>query len=236
MASKRRKKKKQQSGNTQKPVKQKKDFLAVEHKKINRSQKNQPMASDLGVPELENHHVLKVEYVDSEGEPTEPGKGMRRVRNVTQTTLDYCKTYHLINDEQYAAGGQLYKDCFYAGLIAKPVQSSWDFIPRDKCHFFREFACGRMDCKRRYDYIQKQLSKRYVLRQRDIDQLKEPEKTPITYWDVAAQICVDEIPIDELEKWTKWPRRSGKKLLGLVLDEVYDLYEEIFSNKGRVPR
>ncbi len=39
----------------------------------------------------------------------------------------------------------------------------------------------------------------------------------------------------EIEKWTDWPRRSGKKLIGLVLDELLDLYDDIHQRKGRIP-
>ncbi len=55
----------------------------------------------------------------------------------------------------------------------------------------------------------------------------------ITFWEVAYQVSITGIPIDELEKWTEWPRRSGKKLIGLVLDAVYEVYDDIHSEQRR---
>ncbi len=214
--------------------KNKHNFLLVEHGKINRSQKEQTHISDLGSETLEQHHVLKVEFVDSEGELTEPKKGRKRVRNVTQTTLDYLKTYLLINDVQFEAGERFYRDCYYAGLVSRATQPAWDGIPVGRGGRFTGFAEGSVDCSNRYSYIRDMLSRRYVVRERDITKGKVAHH-PITYWDVAFRVCIDGIPVEELEKWTDWPRRSGKKLIGLVLDELYDIYDEIYRNRGGIP-
>lgn len=196
-------------------------------KKINRNQADNQRVSDLGSPELENHCRLRVEYVDAEGEPAEPGRGQKRARNLTQTTLDYLKWHNLINEEQHQAGERLYWDCYFSGLVPRAAAMLPDGIPHSKTNkFFYGFAEGHVDCQKRYSYISKELSKRYVVRQRAAT-YEEPVKVGITFWDVTYQICIEGIAIDALEKWTDWPRRSGKKLIGLVLDELYGLYEGV---------
>jgi len=197
------------------------NFLEVKHGKINRNQKGVPEPSDLGNPELENHHILKIEYVDAEGEVTTPDKGRKRVKNITQTTLDYCKTYYLIDEAQYHAGEQLYKDCYYSGFVPHAVVATYSGMPKSSSNWNFSFLEGRVDAMKRYNFVQKKLRKRKIERESNI-----------TFWDIAYQICVEGIAIDDLEKWVKWPRRSGKKLLGLVLDDVFEAYEDL-SKKAR---
>lgn len=196
--------------------------LAITYGRINRDQKGCPILSDLGAPELERHHALKVDYVDSEGAPTDPEKGHKRARVLTQTTLDYCKAYALINQEQFDAGEQLYWDCYYAGMVPRAIISLMDGIPRSRTNRFFDFAAGRVDARRRYHRVQDSLRRRFVDKPRGI-----------TYWHIAYQVCIEGIPIDALEKWAEWPRRSGKKLVGLVLDEVHDLYEAMHKQRKR---
>ena len=214
-----------------------KDFLSRKPSKINRNQRENTIVSDLGTPELENHYDLGIEYVDSDGEIAEPGKGRKRAKNLTQTTLDYLKRHGLINDEQHNAGERLYWDCYMSGLVPRAAAAAPDGIPRGKTNkFFCGFAEGRVDCQTRYIYISSKLAKRYVVRHRTGKTLQEPEKSDITFWDVTYQICIKEIAVDALEKWTDWPRRSGKKLISLVLDELFDLYEELHRRNKRKPR
>lgn len=205
--------------------KQRKNFLEITHGKINRKLPGDGFQSDLGAPELENHHVLKVDYVDAEGKYTEPGKGRKRARNVTQTTLDYCKTYALISEDQHAAGEQLYADCYYSGLVPRAIVSMMNGMPRNSSPKFVGFAEGRIDAQRRYAELRDKLNRRYIDKQRGI-----------TFFQVAYRICIDGIPLDELEKWAEWPRRSGKKLIGLVLDAVYEIYDEIHNRQRRKRR
>ncbi len=200
----------------------KKDFLAVTHGKINRKLRGDGFLSDLGSPELENHHVLKVDYVDAEGNYTDPAKGRKRARNVTQTTLDYCKTYALISEEQHIAGEQLYADCYYSGLVPRAIVSMMNGLPRTGSPKFTGFAEGRIDAQRRYAEVREKLNRRFLDKQRGI-----------TYFEVAYRVCIGGIPLDELEKWSEWPRRSGKKLIGLVLDAVYEVYDEIHNRERR---
>lgn len=200
----------------------KKDFLAVTHGKINRKLRGDGFLSDLGSPELENHHVLKVDYVDAEGNYTDPAKGRKRARNVTQTTLDYCKTYALISEEQHSAGEQLYADCYYSGLVPRAIVSMMNGLPRTGSPKFIGFAEGRIDAQRRYGEVREKLNRRFLDKQRGI-----------TYFEVAYRVCIGGIPLDELEKWSEWPRRSGKKLIGLVLDAVYEVYDEIHNRERR---
>jgi hypothetical protein len=199
------------------------DFLAITHKKINRKVTKNGYDSDLGSPELENHHALKIEFVDSEGNYTDPQKGRKRVRNLTQTTLDYCKAYALIGEDQHKAGEQLYADCYYGGMVPRAIVTLMDGMPRSGGgKRFSGFAEGRIDAQRRYSRIRQELMKRHIDKQRGI-----------TFWEVAYQISITGIPIDELEKWTEWPRRSGKKLIGLVLDAVYEVYDDIRKEQER---
>lgn len=205
--------------------KQRKNFLEITHGKINRKLPGDGFQSDLGPAELENHHVLKVDYVDAEGKYTDPGKGRKRARNVTQTTLDYCKTYALISEDQHAAGEQLYADCYYSGLVPRAIVSMMNGMPRNSSPKFVGFAEGRIDAQRRYAELRDKLNRRYIDKQRGI-----------TFFQVAYRICIDGIPLDELEKWAEWPRRSGKKLIGLVLDAVYEIYDEIHNRQRRKKR
>ncbi len=199
-----------------------KDFLAVTHGKINRKLRGDGYLSDLGSPELENHHVLKIDYVDSEGKYTDPAKGRKRARNATQTTLDYCKTYALISEEQHFAGEQLYADCYYSGMVPRAIVSLMDGLPRTGSPRFSGFAEGRIDAQRRYAHLRQELNKRYIDKPRGI-----------TFFEVAYRVCIGGIPIDELEKWAEWPRRSGKKLIGLVLDAVYEVYDELHNQQRK---
>ncbi|NBX03971.1 MAG: hypothetical protein EBR02_07950 [Alphaproteobacteria bacterium] len=202
------------------------DFLAITHKKINRKLPKHGFESDLGSPELENHHVLKVEFVDAEGNYADQNKGRKRVRNITQTTLDYCKAYALISEDQHKAGEQLYSDCYYGGMIPRAIATLMDGLPRTGgSGRFSGFAEGRIDAQRRYSRIRQALMKRHIDKERGI-----------TFWEVAYQVSITGIPIDELEKWTEWPRRSGKKLIGLVLDAVYEVYDDIHSEQRRSAR
>ena len=213
------------------------NFLLHDKRTINRKQVNVARTSDLGTPELENHHELKVEYVDGDGELTDPGKGCKRVRNLTQTTLDYLKRHGFLNDEQFDAGERFYWDCYFAGFVPRAMAPTLDGIPRSKTNrFFVGFAEGRVDCDRRYRYLSKQLAKRYVVRERKTLDPNEQLKTNITFFNVAYQVCIEGIAVDALEKWTNWPRRSGKKLIGLVFDEVYDIYDEMAHNDGHAPK
>jgi len=203
--------------------KKKTDFLAITHKKINRDTAKHGYDSDLGSPELENHHVLKIEYVDTEGNYTDQKKGRKRVRNITQTTLDYCKAYALIGEDQHKAGEQLYADCYYGGMVPRAIVTLMDGQPRSGGgNRFSGFAEGRIDAQRRYGRVRKELMKRNIDKERGI-----------TFWEVAYQVSITGIPIDELEKWTEWPRRSGKKLIGLVLDAVYEVYNDIHNEQRR---
>lgn len=203
--------------------KKKADFLAITHKKINRDMPKHGYDSDLGSPELENHHILKVEYVDTEGNYTDQKKGRKRVRNITQTTLDYCKAYALIGEDQHKAGEQLYADCYYGGMVPRAIVTLMDGQPRSGGgNRFSGFAEGRIDAQRRYGRVRKELMKRNIDKERGI-----------TFWEVAYQVSITGIPIDELEKWTEWPRRSGKKLIGLVLDAVYEVYNDIHNEQRR---
>ena len=214
-----------------------KDFLKRESKKINRKLGSSPIMTDLGTPELENHFELGIEYVDSDGDIAEPGKGRKRAKNMTQTTLDYLKRHGLINDEQHNAGERLYQDCYMAGFVPRAASASPDGIPHSKTNkFFSGFAEGRIDCQNRYIYISGRLAKRYVVRHRPGKNILEPVLSNITYWDVTYKICVEGIEVTELETWTGWPRRSGKKLIGLMLDELLDLYDELHRRRGRIPR
>lgn len=199
------------------------DFLAISHKKINRDTAKHGYDSDLGSPELENHHILKIEYVDTEGNYTDHKKGRKRVRNITQTTLDYCKAYALIGEDQHKAGEQLYADCYYGGMVPRAIVTLMDGQPRSGGgNRFSGFAEGRIDAQRRYGRVRKELMKRNIDKERGI-----------TFWEVAYQVSITGIPIDELEKWTEWPRRSGKKLIGLVLDAVYEVYNDIHNEQRR---
>ncbi len=203
----------------------KKDFLAVTHGKINRKLTGDGFLSDLGSPELENHHVMKVDYVDAEGNYAEPGKGRKRARNVTQTTLDYCKAYALISEDQHTAGEQLYADCYYSGLVPRAIVSMLDGLPRSGSPKFLGFAEGRIDAQRRYAEVRETLNRRYIDKSRGI-----------TFFEVAYRVCINGIPLDELEKWTQWPRRSGKKITGLVLDAVYEIYDDIHNRERKKRR
>ena len=202
-----------------------KHFLAVTHGKINRKLREDGYQSDLGSPQLENHHVLKIDYVDAEGKFTDPAKGRKRARNVTQTTLDYCKTYALISEEQHFAGEQLYADCYYSGMVPRAIVSLMDGLPRTGSPRFLGFAEGRIDAQRRYAHIRLELNKRFIDKQRGI-----------TFFEVAYRVCIGGIPIDELEKWAEWPRRSGKKLIGLVLDALYEVYDDLHNKQKRKRR
>jgi hypothetical protein len=202
-----------------------KNPLEITYGKINRKLRGDGFQSDLGTPELENHHVLKVDYVDAEGKYTDPAKGRKRARNVTQTTLDYCKTYALISEDQHAAGEQLYADCYYSGLVPRAIVSMMNGLPRTGSPKFVGFAEGRIDAQRRYAEVREKLNRRYIDKERGV-----------TFFQVAYRICIDGIPIDELEKWAEWPRRSGKKLIGLVLDAVYEIYDDIHNRQRRKKR
>lgn len=202
--------------------KKKKIDFTIRHGKINRKLKGDGFCSDLGTPELENHHAMKIEYVDAEGNYTDPQKGRKRARNITQTTLDYCKAYALISEEQHAAGERLYWDCYYGGLVSRAVALLPTGMPRSKTNKFPDFAEGRVDSQRRYARVRDELNRRYIDRQ-----------LGITYWKVAYQVCIEGIAVDALEKWTQWPRRSGKKLISLVLDELSSIYEAMYKEQQR---
>jgi hypothetical protein len=49
----------------------------------------------------------------------------------------------------------------------------------------------------------------------------------------AYQVCIEGIAVDALEKWTQWPRRSGKKLISLVLDDLSSIYEAMYKEQQR---
>lgn len=187
----------------------------LERGKIDRSQLAGRPQSDLGSPELENHHALSVEYVDADGEPETPEKGHKRVRNRTQTTLDYCEYHGIITLEQYAAGEQLYRDCYWAGLVPRAMVGRFDGLPPSRNGRFNMLE-GKVESERRYRHISKTLALRMVDRRR-----------LISYWDVCYKICVESMPLDGLEKWCGWSRRSGKHLLIMVLDELVDEYESL---------
>ncbi len=138
-------------------------------------------------------------------------KSAKRARNTSQITLDHYKRF--ITEEQFEAGERLYWDCYYAGRLPRAVTSLMDGTPPSSGGRFAGIAEGHVDCVKRYDDIQEQLRSRYIDRDRGI-----------TYWHVAYKVCIEGVAIDALENWSKWPRRSGKKLVSIVLEELYNQY------------
>ncbi len=191
--------------------------------KIDRKPLNGKIITDLGPKELENHHVLRVEYVDGDGKVTNATKGNKRVRNLTQTALDYCLYRKLITFEQFLAGDRFYRDCYYAGYSPHATCPAYDGTPQNKGTPKRyDFYDGSVEAERRYSYIHKALSKRFVDRPRGI-----------TFFEAAQKICIDGLLIAELEEWSGWPKRSGKKILSLVLDDLDTLYGELWEIENK---
>ena len=188
--------------------------------------------SDLGTPEMHKHCKLTIEHVDAEGNVTEAGNGRDRAKNLIQTTLDYLRRHDIISDDQYHAGDRLYWDCYTGGYVPRAVTARLDCVPHSKTNkIFYDLNYGQGDCQKRYFYISKELSKRYAVRP-NLDVTQEPGRTGINFWQVTYKICIESITIEALEQWTGWPARSGKKLVGLALDDLHDLYEKIHRRGG----
>ena len=66
--------------------------------------------SDMGTPELRQHHTIIKEYVDEH---------TVQARNATQRPIDRYLSYKSISQEQWEAGDRVYRDFIHAGLLPK---------------------------------------------------------------------------------------------------------------------
>jgi hypothetical protein len=62
--------------------------------------------SDVGTPELKNHHKIIIEQTD---------ENTQRARNITQMPMDWYAAHKHITKTQWQAGNKVYEDFIYSG-------------------------------------------------------------------------------------------------------------------------